>query len=194
MSAGSHLGTAIRSGRAFLFLALLALGVAAPRAHAQRAEAPEASVKAAFLYKFAGYVEWNADSFASSDAPFVIAVMGSDEVAAELARIIPGRSVAGHAVTMRRVREGESLRGAHFLFVGRSETGRLAGILRAAQRDGVLAVTETEKGLELGASINFVLTGDRVGFEVSLDSAEKSGHRISSRMLTVARRVIPRAS
>ena len=66
--------------------------------------------------------------------------------------------------------------------------------LETAIRDGVLAVTETEKGLELGASINFVLTGDRLGFEVSLDSAEKSGHRISSRMLTVARRVIPRAS
>ena len=35
--------------------------------------------------------------------------------------------------------------------------------------------------------------GERLGFEVSLESAERSGHRISSRMLSVARRVVPKA-
>jgi hypothetical protein len=70
----------------------------------------------------------------------------------------------------------------------------LSAILRAARGEGVLAVTESERGLEQGASINFVMSEDRVGFEVSLESAEKSGHKISSRMLTVARRVIPKTS
>ena len=67
-------------------------------------------------------------------------------------------------------------------------------VLRAAQQQGTLTVTEADRGLELGAAINFVVAGDRVGFEVSLESAEKSGHHISARMLTVARRVIPKPS
>lgn len=174
--------------------ALAGLGLAATGAHGQRPEASEASVKAAFLYKFAGYIEWPPTAFASEASPFVLAVMASDEVAAELARIVPGRVVAGRPVTLKRVREGEPLRGVNLLFVGRIEASRLQAVLRAAQQQGVLAVAESDRGLELGATINFVSTNDRVGFEVSLDSAEKSGHRISSRMLTVARRVIPKAS
>jgi hypothetical protein len=180
--------------RALFACTLLALGAAPIGAHAQRSEASEASVKAAFLYKFAGYIEWAPASFASADAPFVLAVSGADDVHAELAKILPGRSVAGHPVILEKLREGDSMRGAHLLFAGRMEPGRLQQMLRTAQQQGVLAVTENERGLEQGAAINFLLTEDRVGFEVSLDSAEKSGHHISSRMLTVARRVIPKAS
>jgi hypothetical protein len=175
-------------------LAAFALGLAAGFVHAQRAEAPEASVKAAFLFKFPGYVEWEPSDFATPEAPFVIAVMGADDVAADLERIVPGRLVAGHPVVVKRAKDGDLLRGAHMVFIGRGEGARLASLLRAAQSQGVLAVTDSPRGLELGSAINFLPAEDRVGFEVSLDSAEKSGHRISSRMLTVARRVIPRAS
>jgi hypothetical protein len=120
--------------------------------------------------------------------------VGAEQVAAELERIVPGRTVAGHPVVMQRMKEGDALRGVHMLFVGRGETARLQPLLRAALGQGVLAITETAKGLELGSAINFVIAEDRVGFEVSLDAAEKSGHKISSRMLAVARRVIPRSS
>ena len=161
-------------------------------AHAQR-EAPEASVKAAFLYKFANYIEWPANAFASPAAPLVIGVAGSDEVASELERIVPGRNVTGHPVTVKRLREGESARGLHFLFIGRDHPAH-AAMLRAARHQSVLAITETDRGLEMGSTINFVTAGDRVAFEVSLDAAEKSGHRISSRMLSVARRVVPKTS
>ena len=161
-------------------------------AHAER-EAPEASVKAAFLYKFANYVEWPANAFASPAAPLVIGVAGSEEVASELERIVPGRSVNGHPVTVKRVRDSESPRGLHFLFIGRDHAAH-AAMLRAAREQSVLAITETDRGLEMGSTINFVTAGDRVAFEVSLDAAEKSGHRISSRMLSVARRVVPKTS
>lgn len=172
----------------------LALAFAPALAQAQRTEATEAGVKAAFIYKFAGYVEWPPNSFASADAPFVIGIMGSDEVAADLAKIVAGRSVNGHPVAVKRMREAEAPRGVHVLFIGRAENPRMASILRAAHQAGVLTVTEAERGLEMGSAINFVTADDRVGFEVSLESAEKSGHRISSRMLAVARRVIPRPS
>ena len=92
---------------------------------------------------------------------------------------------------MRRVRDAESVRGVHLLFVGR-ESANAKALLREAQQQGALSVTETERGLDAGSAINFVTTENRVGFEVSLDAAEKSGLRISSRMLAVARRVVPR--
>ena len=193
MSAAFFIRQVVRSGGYLAACAALGLAFTASSARAQRAEAPESSVKAAFLYKFSAYVEWPPATFASNEAPFVIAVMGADDVAAELARIIPGRIVAGHPVALKKLRDGDALRGAHLLFVGRLEPGRLQQVLRAAQQQGMLPVAEAERGLELGAAINFVTTEDRVGFEVSLESAEKSGHHISARMLSVARRVIPKA-
>jgi hypothetical protein len=155
-------------------------------------QATEAGIKAAFLYKFAGYIEWPANAFAAPDAPFVIGVVGSEEVAAELERLVPGRSINNRPVVVRRLREGESPKGAHIVFVGRGEPN-VRAVVRAAQQNGALVVTETERGLEAGSSINFVLVDDRVGFEVSLDAAERSGLRISSRMLAVARRVVGRS-
>ena len=149
----------------------------------------EPAVKAAFLYKFAAYVEWPAAS--RPDAPFVIATLAADEVAAELTTILAGRAVAGRPAVVRTVREGEALRDVQVLFVGRRAADPRAAV-RAAQQQGVLTVTET--GLEAGAAINFVIVEDRVAFEVSLEGAERSGHRISSRMLAVARRVLPKAA
>jgi hypothetical protein len=182
------------SRRILLALAACALALAAGSAPAQRAEAqaPEASVKAAFLYKFLPYVEWPPASFPSADAPFVIAVTGSDEVASELARILPGRAVEGHPVVLRRLKEGEGLKGVHMLFVGKAESARLPQHVRAAQQAGVLVVSESERGLESGSAVNFVTSEERVGFEVAVDAAERTGHRISSRMLMVARRVAGR--
>ena len=172
-------------------LCLLLLGLAAGSG-AQAQGAAEATVKAAFLYKFAGYVEWPPNASPPPDAPIVIGVMGADEVAAELEKLLPGRQVNNHRVVLRRLRAGEPLRGVHLLFVGRGEPN-VRAVLAAAQQQGVLTVSDGERGLEAGSAVNFVSVDDRVGFEVSLEAAERSGLRISSRMLAVARRVVPRS-
>ena len=96
-----------------------------------------------------------------------------------------------HLPLMRRV-NGEGVRGLHVLFAGRNASDRLPAILRSAQLPSLLVVTENERGLEMGAAINLVMNEDRVGFEVAPEAAEKNGLRISSRMLTVAKRVVQR--
>jgi hypothetical protein len=153
--------------------------------------ATESAIKAAYLFKFAGYVEWPDSAFSSPSSPIVIAVVGSEEVAAELERLLPGRAIDGRKGTVRRVKEGDSLQGAHLVFIGRRETAAKA-VMRAAQQAGALTVTET--GLDGGAAINFVSSDDRITFEVSLDAAERGGYRISSRMLAVAKRVVQKGA
>src|SRR5437016_6016855 len=57
--------------------------------------AAETQIKAAFLYKFSGFVEWPPKAFARPDSPFTIGVIGADELAAELEQIVRGRTVLG---------------------------------------------------------------------------------------------------
>ncbi len=173
------------------FLAAMLLFLAS--AFAQAADpVAESSVKAAFLYKFCGYIDWPPQRFADPASPFVIGVMHDDDVAAELARLVPGRSVAGHAVVARRLKAGDPLSGVQLLLVGGEDPDRAA--IRAARQAGALVVTESRAGLEAGSAINFVVLDDHVGFEVSLDAAQRTGHHISSRMLSVAKRVVPKGA
>jgi hypothetical protein len=53
----------------------------------------------------------------------------------------------------------------------------------------VLTVTDSEGALAQGSMINFVLDDRRVRFDIALDTAERSGLKLSSRLLAVARDV-----
>ena len=172
--------------RLIIALALLA---AAWTARAQEGPVTEDSVKAAFLYKFPGFVEWPANVLARSDQPVSIGVIGSDDVLGELNGIADARK-PGRPLVVRRVRDARDLSNIHVLFIGARERSRAPELIRAAQAAGVLTVTEWEGALRLGSVINFVTTSDgRVRFEISLEPAEKSNLRLSSRLLAVAQQV-----
>lgn len=157
---------------------------------AQAARSGEAQIKAAFLYKFGGFVEWPSGAFAAG-GPFAIGVLGADPVAAELEQISAGRTVQGRPVSVRRLRRGEAPAGLHVLFVGRDEAARLPEILAAAKDQALLVVTESDSALPRGSMINFVAVDDKVRFDVAPPAAERSQLRISSRLLAVARKVLP---
>jgi hypothetical protein len=171
--------------------ALAAAGTLAPgRALGAAPDAPalERRVKAAFLYKFLGYAEFPPNAFTEAGGPLLIAVVGSDEMVAELVRITAGRVVAGRPIVVRKVGENEPLPPAHLLFVAGGDGERCARVLRAASV-AFLTVTECEGGLRQGSVINFRIIDERVRFDVSLDAADRKNVKLSSRLLTVANRV-----
>ena len=151
---------------------------------------PEHGIKAAFLYKFLGYVEWRG-VFEQPTSPIVIGVLGADDIGAELRTLARGRQVGGHPILVRRVGKGDALAGVHMLFVGRAESSRVPELAPVAHRRGVLLVTDYEGALDDGSAINLVVIANRVRFEVSLDATERSGLKLSSRLLAVALWVRP---
>lgn len=172
------------------WLLLVALGGAS---HAGAADSPrtatEAGVKAAYLYKFATYVEWPPATFARADAALTIGIIGADDVAAELVKIKAAAAASGRSMEVKVLRAGEAATGVHILFVGRHDTARLARLLGAASALPALTVTESSGGLDSGSIINFVIVDDRIRFEVSLPHAERNGIKVSVRLLNVALRV-----
>jgi hypothetical protein len=172
----------------------VAAGVAGPRPVQADAQADEYRVKAAFLYKFGSYIEWPSESFARADSPVAIGVMGADTLADELVQIVAGRNVNGRPVRVRKLRPGDPIAGLHVLFIGRTDSGRLAEILAAAKGRALLTVTESEEGLELGSMINFVVVEDKVRFDVAPPPSESGNLRISARLLGVARKVVSKSS
>jgi len=151
----------------------------------------ERRVKAAFLSKFAGYVEWPMATFAASDSPIVIGVAGEEALASELEQAIAGRRVAERPMLVRRLGRSEAAATCcQILFVGRGvERGRIAELLMLVQGKPVLTVTESESGQLPGSVIHFLTAEDRVRFDISRDAAERNGLRLGSQLLSVARQV-----
>jgi uncharacterized protein DUF4154 len=171
-----------------MMLAALLLGAAAALGQGERAS--EAQIKAAFIFKFGGFVEWPARAFARADSTFTIGVLGADSVAAELESLVAGRAVQGRSVSVHKLKRGDSLAGLHMLFVGQSEALRLAEVLGAARGQPLLIVTDSDDALTRGSIINFITVDDKVRFDIALPQAERGQLKISARLLAVARKVI----
>ena len=171
---------------ALLWVCACALPTAA---QAEGERALEHRVKAAFLFRFTEFVTWPDAAYAKPDSPFVLLVAGPDGVADNLRNITAGRSVAGRPVEVRRVANGtDSLPPAQLVYLAGSDLTRVREQMRGVPRHA-LVVTEVEGALDHGSVINFVLAQDRVRFDISLESAERRGLRLSSRLLAVARAV-----
>ena len=149
----------------------------------------EQRIKAAYLYNFAGYVEWPSPLFASPQSPITIGIIGSDSIAAELTQVAVGRTVQGRPVAVSQLAHRDALTGVHIIFVAADAAVSIKALTQAAMPRSILVVTETPHSLASGSIINFVVTERGVRFEIALDTADKSNLRLSSRLLSVAQSV-----
>lgn len=154
----------------------------------------EYQIKAAYLFKFLGFVEWPQQAFEGAQAPLAVGVLGADALADELAAIVSSRQVDGRPVLVRRLRRDESPAHLHALFVGRGSHGRLAALLAQARGQALLTITEAADTPAEGSAINFIVVDNKVRFDVVLSTAEQMNVKVSARLLAVARRVLPSPS
>ncbi len=167
------------------FLLVMACAVA-------RAQAPslqERQVKADYLYKFASFVEWPDGSFARPDSPLLIGVAGDTALAEQLETSVAGHSVNGRVVQVKKVRRGEPLTGLHVLYLGGLDKALAQEMLAASRGLALLTVSDSDEIHAMGSMINFVVTDDRVRFDVALKPVGQAHIRISARMLLAAYRV-----
>lgn len=145
------------------------------------------AVKAAYLYRMAGYVKWPRSL--PADAPFTIDVLGDGRVAEDLKQLLPDHPINGHPAQVQAIDRISQLGDAPMLFIGPGFKGDVHAAIIASAGHPVLIVTDERHGLEDGGAINFVEDGEHVRFEVSLLAAARAGLSISSQLLSVALRV-----
>jgi hypothetical protein len=153
------------------------------------AERPrETLVKAAFLHKFFSFVEWPEGTFARPDSPVRIGVLGDDEILDDLLELSKDRVRDGRPVTAVRVVPGESLAGVHILYLKIPSSARMADVLSTVP-EGVLTVADAESAHPKGSVMSFFVEEGRVRFGLSLEAAARQRLRLSSRLLSVARKI-----
>lgn len=150
---------------------------------------PPHVVKADFLLRFLDYIESPVLAQTPPGEAVVMVVAGSDDVLQALQRAAQGKRLGNHPVVCRTVNEGETLERVHLLYLGPGIDLLQHPLVKLAQSLPVVLVTDTPRGDPVGV-INFIWTQERVRFDVSLESAERVGLKVSSRILQVAHRVV----
>ena len=176
---------ALEGMRFWAFAACLLCWAVPPPVRAQSSHS-EDSVKAAYIYRFTGYVDWPED--AGAGHPFVIDVYEDPGLAAALKRLLPGHPIHKQPAEVREVSRIQDLGNAQILYIGPGHADFLRAVA-AHQSRSMLIVSDDQQGLDLGSVFNFVTVDNRVRFEVSLTAADRAGVKISSELLSVAVRV-----
>jgi hypothetical protein len=181
-----------RNRRTFsILLVLLAVILSSSTFSFAQAHPTESQVKAAYLYNFGKFVSRTSDHPAKPDS-MAICVIGKDPFGSILDSTVAGKKIEERPITVRRISRIQDAAQCSILFVGSSEAGRLGGILVAAQRFGVLTVSDLPHFAERGGVIEFVAQKDKIRFEVNRAAARQSHLALSSELLKVAVRVIDR--
>lgn len=148
------------------------------------------AVKAAYLQKFVGFLDWPPSAFPSQATPLSVGVVGSDAVYAELLRQLAERPPQGRPVRVRRLTRPQQSADLHMLYLGHDAWPDVAAWAGSLRGQAVAMVTDAPNGPDVGALLTFVMVDERVRFVASLAAAERSGIRLSSRLLAVSERVV----
>ncbi len=146
----------------------------------------EYQVKAAFLVKFAGFIEWPPTAFKSPADPLIICVMGRNPFGHQLESLVEGKDIDGRAFALRAITDARDAIACHILFVSSSERLRFRSILDLLKNTSVLPVGDTNDFLAEGGVINLRLDGGKVRIEIDARAAKAKNLRISSRLLELA--------
>ena len=147
----------------------------------------EYKLKAAYLYKFATYVQWPEGAFRDATDPFVIGILGPDPVGADLRKIAKVKKIDQRKIEVHNYKQAEEIHDCHILFMSRglkSETQQAAVKLLLGRN--ILFVGETPDFLKQQGVIEFVIQENRIRVYISKSAYRREGVKVSAQLLRIA--------
>lgn len=161
-----------------LFLIALTFFTASMRA---QTSGEEANLKAAFLYNFTRYIDWNNNS----DDYFIIGVVGNSPIVESLNEIAKRNKVNNKTIVVRQINKLSEIEGCDILFISKNNSYSLDSILKNVG-PGELTVAEQPGFAELGAAFNFVIINNKLKFEANLQAIAAAHLKAGSQLLKLA--------
>ena len=146
----------------------------------------EPALKAAFIYNFAKFTEWPADAVGTG-APLVLCVLGDAAIGEALERVVKGRTLAGHSISVSKAPPGRPLEACHIAYVSGVTASQAAEVVAGVRDAPVLTISDVEGFTKLGGIAQFFFEHGQLRFDVKLASAKRARLQISSKLLALAR-------
>ena len=162
--------------------------VATLASHAGAKADQEHQVKAAFIANFIKFIDW--PDLGKPGSKFVIGVYGADTFEHTIEDTLSNRSISGHPIVVEQIHSDAEMRQCRIVVSGASSEDRVDHLAKACMESGTVLIGESENFAKMGGTIGFLIVSSKVRFEINLETARKSRISISSKLLTLAQRVI----
>jgi len=179
----------VRISKVLVLAVLFALGFAGGSSTAGENETRLQQIKAAYVYKFAGYVDWPAPPREERAAAFTVGVLGDNPFGSALFAL-ESRTYGDEPVAVRQIASVAEASSCHVLLISDSESGRLEEIVAALHGQSVLTVSEIDGFVEAGGMIQLMVHKNKVRFSINLIAARQAKLNIHASLLALARHVI----
>lgn len=147
----------------------------------------EYQVKAAFIYKFALFVEWPREALPDSSTPVTLGIFGKDPFGAVLEETLANQKIGGRSISILRLTDYQKIRKCQILFISHSETRRWPRIFEHLKTAPILTIGEAEGFAQKGGIINFFNADNKIRFEINHSAAKAHQLQISSKLLRLAK-------
>ncbi len=175
---------------AFILVCLTLCGL--PAASGAEDDGGTRAEKAAYLYKFAPFVDWPDPTAEFPSGKFRICVVGDRPFDDVLDRAVQGHTIGGRPIVVQPFAGVTGNPGCSVMFVAGHDAQSVAQTLAAVRGSPVLTVTDGAEGPDDSGIINFVVEDSRVRFEINAQAAAANRLTISSKLLSLATRVTGR--
>jgi hypothetical protein len=137
-------------------------------------------LKAAFLYRFTDYIDWGSSNPTSD---FTIAILGKSGITPPLIEIAKAKKVQGKRIIIKEYDAVDDISSCQIVFVSANyKPGIETAISRLANKPALI-ITEEPDACEKGAHINFLISDNKLKFEININATETAGLKISSQLL-----------
>lgn len=152
-------------------------------------------IQAAFIIKFIKYIQWPDHASGGKESQwFTIAVLGDNNYTG-LFEPFQNRLFKDRKLRIIRSADGREIREAgegeiQILVAGQGQEKTLSELLSLFSGQPVLTFGDFPGFIQKGGMVNFYRKpSNRIGFELNMDARERSGIKISSHLLRMAKRV-----
>jgi len=169
----------------FCFLAFLLLELRA--AEGLGPASREYQVKAVCLWRLAQYVQWPTNTFASTNSPIVIAVLGENPFGNALQLAVQNEKAQGHPLRVEYFDRVQEALGAHILFISRNESRHVLDDIAALDHRSILTVSDIDNFVrDDHGMVRIYIDQGKLRLRASPEAAAASRLTIDARLLRIA--------
>ncbi len=144
----------------------------------------EYQVKTALIYNFLRFVDLEKDSYKNNN--IVICSFNNNALNKEIQKL-KGANVSQYVIDFQEIQDDDNLEKCSVLIIDKRDDHSLRKILERAYQQKVFTISDIDGYGEKGVVINMFLKDDKVKFEINTEASAKSGVKISSRLLSIAK-------
>jgi len=141
--------------------------------------------KAAFIYNFAKFTSWPEHVWDENEASLNLCIIGKDTLTEDLKRLA-GKIIMQHQLRVKEITRQQSTEACHMLYISTSEHKHYSGIIRSINNSPVLTISQIPGFAESGGIIELKRIENRTSILINLNTSNKAGLSISSRLLILA--------